>query len=138
MTKPPGQAWLCHLKFTEVVVLRRLTIRVMFTRMARFSLGSLPFSTIASPVFSEFVLELDGLSSHPDPLSPEYWGHWEWIDEFLQGRFADHGDFKLIIRTGKLRDPEIFQGHARNTFPLLASRGCIRFEMTPSIGSCLP
>ena len=130
---PAGQEWLCPLKFTEAMGLCRLTIRVLFTRVADVTSGSFPISTITSPFFSEFVLELGGLSSHPDGLSPEYWGRWESIDRFLNERFAKHGHFKLIIRTGECHDPETFQRHAKETFPLLASVGCIRFEVSHSV-----
>lgn len=115
------------------MVLRRLTIRVLFTQVASIPFGPLPISTIASPVFSEFVLELGGLNSHPSWLPPEDWGSWEEIDEFLNGQFTNRGGFKLIIRTDELHDPTTFQRHATDAFPLLASRGCIRFETTPLI-----
>ena len=42
-------------------------------------------------------------------------------------------DFKLIIRTGKLYDRETFEAHAKETFPLSAQRGFIRFETSYSI-----
>jgi hypothetical protein len=134
LTDPPtGQMWLWDLKFTKLKVLRRLTIRVMFTRVSDITFGTLPIASITSPVFSEFVLELGGLSSHPGGLPPEYWGRWERIDGFFKGRFANHGEFKLVIRTGELHNPETFQRHAKVIFPSLASGGCLHFEMTPSM-----
>lgn len=119
-------------------ILRRLIIRVLFTRVSGITFGSLPISTIASPAFSEFVLELGGLSSHLNGLPPEYWGPWASIDGFLKERFANRGEFKLIIRTGKLADPETFQKHTKKKFQSLASRGCIHFEMTPLIEKYWP
>ena len=91
------------------------------------------FSTITSPVFSEFVLELGKLPSQFDWPSREYWGHWDHIDRLLRERFAERGGFNLIVRTGKLYDRETFQAHAQERFPMLAERGCVRFETSHSI-----
>lgn len=109
----------------------------MFTHVSGIPFRSLPISTITSPAFCELVLELGGLSSRPDQQH-QYWGHWERVDEWLKERSATRGDFKLIIRTGKLRDPETFQKHAKEAFPLLASGGCINFEMSPFVEEYWP
>lgn len=85
-------------------------------------------STITSPFFSELVLELAGPPSHFGGLSAEYLGRWVSTDAFLEEQFAKGGDFKLIVRTGELHDRNTFQKHAKDNFPLLASRGCIHFE----------
>lgn len=86
-----------------------------------------------SPVFSEFVLELGKLPSQFSRPSWDHWGRWYIIDRYLEEIFAEHGDFSLIVRTGKLYDRETFQTHAQERFPLLAERGCIRFETSYSI-----
>jgi len=91
------------------------------------------FSTITSPVFSEFVLELGKLPSQFSRSSWEHWGHWGHVDKFFGERFAGRGDLNLIVRTGKLYDRETFQMHAQERFPLLAEKGCIRFETSHSI-----
>ena len=87
-----------------------------------------PLLTIASPIFCEFVLELSELPPHFYWSSFVYWDNWDVIDELLDERFADRKDFKLIVRTSKLHDQETFQRHAKETFSLLAGRGCIHFE----------
>lgn len=98
------------------------------------TLGLRALSTITSPVFCEFVLELGKLPSQFSRPSFEHWGHWQdGIDKLFEKRFAERGDFRLIIRTGKLYDREMFQAHARESFPLLARRDCIRFETSHSI-----
>ena len=91
------------------------------------------FSTITSPVFSEFVLELGKLPSQFSRSSWEHWGHWGHVDNIFGERFAGRGDFSLIVRTGKLYDRETFQLHAQERFPSLVEKGCIRFETSHSI-----
>ena len=61
------------------------------------------------------------------------WGHWAEVDEFLHERFAKHGDFRLIIKTGSRYALDAFQRHAKEGFPLLASKGCIHFETSQLI-----
>jgi hypothetical protein len=90
-------------------------------------------TTITSPVFCEFVLELGGLSPHLNRRYSMHWGPWHKIDEFLEDRFAKRRDFRLTIRTGEPGDKEGFQRHARETFLLLESRGCVHFETSNSI-----
>lgn len=119
----------------ENITLRRLTFCVAFPRVSILS-SDLTFealSTITSLVFCEFVLELGKLPSLFSRPSSEHWGDWEEIDRLLEERFAKRKNFRLIIKTGKLYDRETFQAHARESFPLLARRGCIRFETSHSI-----
>ena len=125
---PIGYLELRYLTFREITALRRLTLRTASTPASGLAFGFLPISTITSPVFRELVLELDGLSSRFDGPSPAYWGRWEEIDRLVEQRFAKHGDFRLVIRTGELSDQETFQRHTKENFPLLAGRGCIHFE----------
>ena len=124
-----------YIVFTGITGLRRFTFRVPFTDMTVLDHDALlrALSTITSPVFSEFVLELGGLPTHFHGPSSKYRGRWKEIGELLENQFALHGDFRLNIRTGKLYDRETFQGHAKEIFPLLASKGCIQFEMSYSI-----
>lgn len=114
------------LQLNGITALRRLTFRVVFTTASDvFAFNVLPILTITSPVFSELVLELGRLLFY---FYAMYWGYWGEIDEFLDERYAKHGNFRLIIRTGNLDAPSAFQRDAKEGFPLLASRGCIHFE----------
>lgn len=124
-----------NLKFTQFPVLRRLTLRVVFLQLSFLALELLPrsISTVTSPVFCEFVLELSALPSHFDGPSSAYWGGWDRIDRFLEGRFANREGFRLIIRTGDLGDRETFERHVKETFSFLKTRGRIDFETCPSI-----
>lgn len=86
-------------------------------------------SSITSPNFREFVLELGEFPSYFNRPPLKHWGRWEEIDRFLNGRFAERADFRLVIRTGRLHvNRATFQKRAKETFPLLTSRGCIAFE----------
>lgn len=138
LTNPPpfffsssaGFVDLRYLNFTQLTLLRVLTFRVVLPQGSILRHGPLlrAVSTIASPVFRELVLELGGLPSHTNRSPSNYWGQWAETDRFLEERYAGCGDFKLVLRTGKLRDRETFQAHTEETFPLLAKRGCIHFE----------
>jgi hypothetical protein len=89
-----------------------------------------PILTISSPVFSEFVLELGILSAFP---SWEHQDYWEGIDGFLEQRYAKHGGFKLIIRQCESHFWDTLQTDVKEAFPLLESRGCIRFDIPQSL-----
>lgn len=95
------------------------------------SLGAL--STITSPIFSEFVFELGKLPFLLTRPTWELWGHWVEIDQLFEERFAERGEFRLVIRTGKLYDRETFETFAKENFPLLARRGCVSFETSHSL-----
>ena len=124
-----------YLNYTENVVLRQLIFRVAFPHVSTLSfestLGGL--STIMSLAFREFVLELGKLPSQFNRSSSEHWGYWDEVDKLFEERFAKRGDFRVVIRTGKLYDRETFQTHAKENFLLLTRRGCIRFETSHSI-----
>ena len=110
----------------------------MFRNVPYFPLEELPrfISTITSPVFCEFVLQLAGADAYPCKELPEliHWGLWERIDRSLEDQFSERGDFRLVIRTGKLFDQQAFQDYTMKTFSLLASRKRIRFETSLAIG----
>jgi hypothetical protein len=120
------------LSFTGTKTLRQLTLRMAFYEASNFQPDVLleALSTITSPVFREFVLEIDQISSVSWFSWPslERWGRWEEVDRFLGERFAERGDFKVVIRTGKSCHPESFQRYAAESFPLLAGRGRVHFE----------
>ena len=114
-------------------VLRRMTLRISFcpAPAVNINLDHLPgvLSTIASPFFCEFVLELNKLHSQFD-IKPSLgdWGRWGGVDKFLNERFSDREDFKVIIRAGKSYDGLAFQSHAIANFPSLASKGLVHLR----------
>ena len=117
--------------FTEATVLRRITLHLVacncvFRYKRETLVGAL--STITSPFFCELVFEVSGLLPRHDAPYSMFWGIWKDIDEFLVDHFAERGHFRLIVRTGEVRDRETFQKRARRSFPLLAERGCVCFE----------
>lgn len=132
---PTGDTEFLYFIYRGNRVLRRLTFRLAFPHMSvipfKLALGAL--STIRSPNFCEFVLELGKVPSQFIQSSSEHWGYWGNIDRFFEERWTEREDFRLIIRTGKLYDRETFEAHAKETFPLSARRGFIRFETSYSI-----
>lgn len=64
---PPPTGRLEHLSYTENRVLRQLTLRAPFPQVPILSLELTPrtLSTITSPIFSKFVLELGKKTSFP-------------------------------------------------------------------------
>jgi hypothetical protein len=87
-------------------------------------------STITSPVFCEFVLDLDQYLSGFDVLFSQNWRRWGKIDEFFEERYAERENFRVVVRTSQLPDKETNHGHVVECFPLLAKRGCFYFEMS--------
>ena len=116
-----------RLGFTENAVLRRLTLRIPFPDVLVSPPSPLlsALSTITSPAFCEFVLELP---PQVNRLGSNDWDDWKEVDHYFEERFSTHKDFRVIIRTGKFHDQETFQMHTKEIFPLLASRGFIHFE----------
>ena len=132
-----GDIQLQGLVLRGIEVLCRLTLRLTFHQVINFKRGIFigVLSTITSPVFCEVALEISKVPLHFDGPSSDHWGSWKEIDELLQNRFARYGSFRLLIRTGELHDPETFQMHAKETFPLLANRGRVRFETSVLIAN---
>ena len=122
-----GYIELQNLGFAELIVLRRVAFQtVLLSQVHASVLDSLlrALSTIRSPVFREFVLELGGNPDMFGGLPSSYWGCWKKIERFLEEQFAMHDDFRFIIRRNQFHDREI----AEETFPLLANKQRIRFE----------
>lgn len=128
-----------YLDLGRIGDLRRLTLRTVFSQLMDLGLRLIHsvLSTIHSPIFSELVLEMCGLPSHFSRSSLEHWGDWGEVDRFLEDQFATRGDFRLIVKTGRVYDSETFQRHAKEAFPLLANRERIHFEIFHSIDKYL-
>ena len=126
-----GPMELCSLEFTEITVLRRLTLRMVSPQALDVFVGAL--STITSPVFRELVHEVNGRSCRSSRTYPELWLCWKKIDKFLEGRFAEQGDFRVVIRTGELYNREPFRAHMKKAFPFLAKRGQVGFEASRAL-----
>lgn len=86
------------------------------------------FSSIKSPFFCEFVLELIALPPQFGARSLDEWGRWKEVDKFLDEKFCRRGRFRVIIRTDKPYGQAICERYAKGGFPLLVGRGCIHFE----------
>ena len=125
---PTGYDQLRDFNFRDIAGLRRLTLRTAFTPDYGLAFSFTPISTITSPVFREFVLEVDGIPSNCDGTNMRPWGRWGETDTLIAERVVKDGDFRFTIRTGKLHRPERFRMQARWFFPLAARSGCIHFE----------
>lgn len=125
-----GYSQLYYLQLAQTTVLHRLTCRLPFhlATLIKPDVFVGMFSTITSPFFCEFVLELSALPFQFDARSPDDWGRWREIDKFLEDKFSKRGDFKVIIRAAKPHGQAIFQRCVKGGFPLLARRGCVHFE----------
>ncbi|KAF9790798.1 hypothetical protein BJ322DRAFT_1038211 [Thelephora terrestris] len=131
---------------SKLSALRRLTLRMVFPEAnssVQFSISA-AISTITSPVFHEFVLEFTGPSYLYDCLEPDScWACWDcnWreLDQILEEQFAKLGNFSMVFRMGEIQHLRHVQEHAETVFPLLASRGCVRFETRSlQITYCMP
>ena len=122
------------LELAGVPALRRLTLRVLF-QFFQFPLTNNDalfrvLSTITSPFFHEFVLEGNVYSAPPKSMGQGYWGK---IDKLLKERFANGGEFNLIIRTDRTSYDVVFRRMVKRAFPLLVERGCVKFETSHTL-----
>ena len=129
----PDYLELSRPNFRENRSLRSLVLRTPFPSLSELAMTSLwtSISTITSPTFSEFVLELVGRAPAGFPRPPldgNPWGNWDEIDTVLNGFLEWCPDLKLVIRTGRLRNRDEYQAQARERFPLMTGRGRIHFE----------
>ena len=115
-----------NLQLTEISDLRRLIIRPEFFVLSDITFEFPMVLTITYTALSEFVIVLGRFH---DRLESMDWSRWDEIDRFLRERFAKRGDFKLIIKAGNLHVLDSYRRHVQEGFPLLASRGCIHFEV---------
>ena len=116
-----------ELKLTEMAALRRFTLRAMtFSNLGEPLFRML--STIESPAFCEFALELGRSAPLPERKFMRKRGPWRDFDNLVEEKFARNRDFKFIIRMSESSDWEELRERAEQGFPLLAGRGCIYLE----------
>jgi hypothetical protein len=110
-------------------VLRRLKFRMLFhgAIISQRDVSEV-LSTITSPFFCEFALEFLGPPPRFTNEIPGYLGRWEAVDVLLEQKFAMRGNFRLVVRSRHPDHLDYFRESAKEAFPLLESRGCVRFE----------
>ena len=88
------------------------------------------FSTITSPFFSEFVLEVERV---PRTLGPAHsawmrWDTWTKLDEMFERIDIERG-FRVVIRAEEVDEGSNFIVQAEGRLPLMAARKGIVFEI---------
>lgn len=114
--------------------MRRVTFRTKHPKALLRELH--PFieflSTITSPVFCEFVIELDKHPSYGDSPSLK-WGRWGVVDRFLYDIFSHRENFRVTVRSHRGYDQQMVELEAIARFPMLFQRGYLHFETFTSI-----
>ena len=110
--------------------LRSLTLRVDFQGIVHLpEVLFRTLSTITSPFFSEFVLEVVWI---PENLkardASKWWGVWTRVDEIFE-RINIERDFRVVIRSKEVVRVLDFTAQAENRLPLMAARKGIVFEI---------
>ena len=117
---------------TDATNLRSLTLRVDF-KAIRYSYGALSrtLSTITSPLFSEFVLEVERVPRTLEPARSAWmwWLEtWTELDKMFERIDIERG-FRVVIRAEKVDKESSFAAQAENRLPLMAARKGIVFEI---------
>ena len=95
--------------------------------------------TITSPVLYEVVLQLrvhPSIPSRSDLGLPPWSDPERWhpgMDDVFGEQFAERKDFRFIIKTHESLEQETIQRQMKETFSLLAGKGCVHFETVDSI-----
>jgi hypothetical protein len=89
-------------------------------------------STITSPFFSEFVLEVEGTPmSYETPQSAWMcWGTWTKLDKMFERIDIERG-FRVVIRTESVEQELNITAQAENRLPLMTARKGIVSEAGP-------
>ena len=95
-----GSIQLRSLELGKMTTLRRLTFRIPFHQAVEPNVLIGELSTIKSPAFCEFVLEM--IMPKHQGIGPlfDHQEHWSKIIEFFQEQFTPRGGFKVTIKTG--------------------------------------
>ena len=121
------------LNLTDATNLRSLTLR------ASFGIISLPndvlfqtLSTISSPFFSEFILEVEKVPKNLEPGNDAWgwWGRWAELDEMFERIDMERG-FRVVFRAEEVDRELNFTAQAEGQLPLMAARKRVIFEIGP-------
>jgi len=121
------------LNLTDATNLRSLTLRVAF------GIISLPndvlfqtLSTITSPFFSEFVLEVEKVPTNLEPGNDAWgwWGRWIELDEMFERIDMERG-FRVVFRAEEVDRESNFTAQAEGQLPLIVARKGVVFEIGP-------
>ena len=109
------------------------------TLRAAFGVISLPndvlfqtLSTITSPFFSEFILEVQSVPTNLEPGDDawRWWGRWAELDEMFERLDMERG-FMVVVRAEQVDRESNFTAQAEGQLPLMAARKRVVFEIGP-------
>jgi len=89
-------------------------------------------STITSPSFSEFILEIESVPTTLGGACTAWcmWGRWTEFDEMFERMNIERG-FRVVIRAEEVDGESNFILQFEDRFPLMAARKGIVFEIGP-------
>ena len=118
------------LNLVDATNLRSLTLRVTLEPMrSPYETLFRTISTITSPFFSEFVLEVEDVPGTLEPAHGawKWWETWTELDEMFERIDIERG-FRVVIRAELVHMGSNFTAQAENRLPLMAARKAIIFE----------
>ena len=121
------------LNLAEATKLRSLTLRVAFDTI-RYPCEVLyeTLSTITSPFFTEFVLEVERVPTLLGPARDawRWWGRWTELDEMFERMDIERG-FKFVIWVEEMDRELNLISQAENRLPLMVARKGIVAKTEP-------
>ena len=121
------------MNLVDAAKLRSFTLRVDFdTPRQPYEVLSQTLSTITSPFFSEFVMEVatvigTGEMSHN---AWRWWETWSELDKVFERIDIERG-FRVVVRAKDMGREPNFTAQVENRLPLMAARKGIVFEIGP-------
>ena len=87
-------------------------------------------STITSPFFSEFILEVEWIPGSLRSVrdAQYWWGMWTEPDEMFERIDIERG-FRVVIRAEDVGKESVFIAQAKDRLPLMTARNGINFEI---------
>ena len=98
--------------------------------------------TITSPLFSEFVVSVLNVANLWDMLYPITAGEWGIVDASLDALAERNPYFRVVFRMDfssphygirDESDKRAIHRHVERSFPLVSSKGLVRFEHVPRV-----
>ena len=121
------------LNLVDATNLRSFALRIDFDMIrCPYEALSQTLSTITSPFFSEFILEVEGtiMSYQANQSAWTWWGTWTEVDKMFERIDIERG-FRVVIRAESVEKGLKFTAQAEDRLPLMAARKGIVSEIGP-------